>query len=103
MSDRHEYLLKLTHRAEIDPDFRQRLLSDTHGAVTEELGIEIPEGMNIRVVEEQPGEAVIVLPPTTSDEVSDEELAGAAGGGTAWLGGECNTPHCTVGGCPPHH
>jgi len=85
---RSQYSEQLIARAERDSDFRKRLIDDPKAAVREELGVDLPGEMTIRVVQEQPSEAVLVLPiPVESGALREEELAGAAGGtGGSWCG-----------------
>jgi hypothetical protein len=59
-----------------------------------ELGIPLPANVTIRVVEEQPGEVVLVLPatlPASGSQLSDSEPEAVAGGGTldSWGGDLC--------------
>ena len=90
----HEYIDKLIARAQRDEDFRAKLVSDPGSAVSEELGVEIPEGLNVRVIEEATDEVVLVLPAAAgAEELSEEELAKAAGGGVGWGGGS-GLPAC---------
>ena len=60
---------------------KQRLLSDPH-AVLAEHGMNVPEGMNVNVVENTDTKVHITLPaaPTANGDLSDEELENAAGG-----------------------
>ena len=46
-----ELSVRLTDRASVDADFRSRLLSDPKAAVHEELGVEVPDGVAIKVHE----------------------------------------------------
>ena len=74
---------RVVDRAVRDPDFRTRLLENPQEAIQEELGIPISSATTIRVVEEQPGELVLVLPPRPMEAgamISDEELEQVAGG-----------------------
>lgn len=73
-----------------DPGFRNRLLQDPKAAIQEQLGISIPASVSLRVVEEQPGEVVLVLPAGTMQsgaQLSDADLEGVAGGEDTWI--EC--------------
>jgi hypothetical protein len=73
---------RVIERAQRDESFRQRLLDDPKAAISDELDVEIPDSLEIRVVEEQPEEVVLVLPAAArAREVTDEQLAGVAGGG----------------------
>jgi len=53
-------------RAWSDPEYKARLLADPKAALAEELGVELPEGLRVRVVEEQPDLLCIVVPVDTS-------------------------------------
>jgi hypothetical protein len=78
---RGEYTETLIARASSDEEFRRRLLNDPKAAVSDELGIEIPDELTIRVIEEGAGEVILALPPAASPEaLRDEELASVAGG-----------------------
>lgn len=78
---------RVVQRASADPAFRAHLMADPKGAVESELGIAIPVGMKIRVVEERSDEFYIVLPPKErGGEVNDAALAGVAGGGSSTWG-----------------
>ena len=86
---REELAPRLVQKAQDDPDFRQRLLDNPRQVVEEHLGGEVPDYMEINVVEETPTRVYIVLPPETQRELSDEDLDSVAGGtgyhgDTAW-------------------
>lgn len=95
MSERMSFEAQLRERAQREPEFRARLLEDPTAAVGEALGIDVGD-LTIRVVEEQPGEVIIVLPPSAAadDDLSDAELASVAGGGWSndWPGSTCQCP-----------
>jgi hypothetical protein len=89
---RRQYTEQLIQRAERDDEFRARLLSDPPGAITEQLGVELPDTLNLKVIEENPNEVILVLPAKPqSTALRDEQLAGVAGGSGSgsWCG--CNT------------
>ena len=78
---RGEYTERLIERASSDEEFRRRLLDGPKAAISDELGVEIPDALKIRVIEEGADEIILALPPTASPEaLRDEELASAAGG-----------------------
>ena len=64
-----------------DDALKQRFLSDPH-AVLAEHGMDVPEGMNVNVVENTDNTVHVTLPaaPENMGELSDDELANAAGG-----------------------
>jgi len=63
-----------------DEAFKQRLLADPAGTLKAE-GIEVPEGVRVQVVENTAHVITLVIPEQPKD-LSDEALAGAAGGTT---------------------
>ena len=74
-------LKQLYHRAATDGKFRRRCLEDAHAAIEEISGLAVPEGAQVRFVE-QIDEQVLVLPKLLEEgaELTEEELAEAAGG-----------------------
>ena len=72
----------LVSKAAEDDDFRGRLVEDTHAVIEEKYGFEIPEGMNLVVVEDDASTIHLVLP--RSSRLTDEELATASGGEFYW-------------------
>jgi hypothetical protein len=84
---RSQYTEQLIERAERDDEFRARLLSDPRGAISEQLGVELPDTLNVKVIEENPSEVILVLPAKSqSGALRDEELASVAGGSGSWCG-----------------
>jgi len=49
-------------RAQTDPDYRARLLADPRAALGELLGVEIPERLEVQVVQERPDLLCVVVP-----------------------------------------
>ena len=68
----------LVQRSLQDEDFRRRLLDDPKAAVEQELGKRLPEGVEVRVVEETAETIYLVLPGASAvgqgGEISDEQL-----------------------------
>ena len=64
-----------------DDALKQRFLSDPH-AVLADHGMDVPEGINVNVVENTDNTVHVTLPaaPENMGELSDDELANAAGG-----------------------
>ena len=59
-------------------DFRARLLASPKEAIREEMPIEIPESFEIKVLEDGPTTAHLVLPPTAKlTELDLQEAHGA--------------------------
>jgi hypothetical protein len=90
---------QIIDRATRDPAFRSRLLENPKMAIEEELGRSIFSSATIRVIEEQPGEVILVLPARPIEpgtNLSDEDLERVAGGATVATV-ECST--CAAG-CP---
>jgi hypothetical protein len=82
---RAEWERTLVQRSMEDEDFRQRLLDDPKGTVEQELGTQLPEGVQVRVVEETADTIYLVLPSASvvgeGGEISDQELEAVAGAG----------------------
>jgi hypothetical protein len=76
----------LVHRSLEDEDFRRRLLEDPKAAVEQEMGAQLPEGVEVRAVEESQQTIYLVLPSASplgqGEEISDQELEQVAGGGS---------------------
>lgn len=73
--DRKDAERRLIEKASQDPDFRASLLNDPKATVAREFDIEdMPEDLNIRVIEETSTELVIVLPPDLSSGMDDGQL-----------------------------
>ncbi|QDU94138.1 NHLP leader peptide family RiPP precursor [Lignipirellula cremea] len=93
-----------------DADLKTRLLSDPM-AVCKERGIVPPEGVVLKVVENDVSTIHLVLPEApTEAELSEEELEGVAGGGGFSIGigpgggvsfgiGGCSGGRCSSSGC----
>jgi hypothetical protein len=76
---RRELEAQVVARAWADESFRERLRTDPHGAVAEVTGVEVPESIEIEVLEETPEKGYLVI-PVNRVEISDEQLDAAAGG-----------------------
>ena len=73
---------RLLEKAAEDEAFRARLLADPKAAVSDELGVEIPDGFTIEVHEEAADTSHLVLPPSAA--LGDAELERVAGGEVNW-------------------
>jgi Nitrile hydratase, alpha chain len=67
-----------------DESFRQRLLDDPKGIIEQEMGRRLPEGVEVRVIEESADTIYLVLPSASAvgegGPLSDRELDAVAGG-----------------------
>ena len=95
----------LIQRSIEDESFRQSLLADPRTSVEQELGTQLPESIEIRIVEESTDTIYLVLPSASplvgeGGELSDQELEAVAGGteiGFSWdQPGNIGTTQCDV-------
>ena len=77
-----ELKAQILSRADEDGDFRARLIADPKAAVAEETGTIVPNGFELVVHEDSATTVYLVLPP--SPELTEAELAMAAGGNPEW-------------------
>ncbi len=74
----------LIERAGKDTAFRELLTANPRGALKSMLGVDPIPSYRINVIDEQPGEIVLVLPRRLAeDELPDELLDYASGGNAA--------------------
>lgn len=91
-----EFQNELIGRALKDESFRQELLADPKAVVEKEMGklkegSKLPAALEVKVIE-QPANALYLVLPTLSDELSDEALDNVAAGGNCDQAG-------SIGGC----
>jgi len=90
MSDtKQDLYTRILDQASRDPGFREQLKTDPRGAIQSSLGIAVPEGVTINVVEEAPSTAYIVLPHVSSS-TGDTDIGAA---GITWSAAS-NGCHC---------
>ena len=80
---RRDLEVQLIDRACSDAAFKEALLRDPKPALKTEIGIDLPEEIELRVVEETPDTIYLVLPEPPDPcrpELSEEELEDLAGG-----------------------
>jgi hypothetical protein len=68
----------LVAKAWSDESLKRRLVKDP-AAVLDEHGIEVPRGIELRVVEDTDEVCHLVLPPSPAGDLSDEELTSSIG------------------------
>ncbi|MGF1471336.1 MAG: NHLP leader peptide family RiPP precursor [Rubrobacteraceae bacterium] len=84
---------RLVQRTMEDEELRQRLLNNPKVTIEQEIGAHLPEGLEIRAVEETQDTVYLVLPfkpqsPSEGSELSERELATVAGGWDPTAGGD---------------
>jgi hypothetical protein len=100
---RAEWERTIVQRSLQDEDFRQRLLDDPKGTLEQELWSGLPEGFEVRVVEESADTIYLVLPSASAlgdqgGELSDGELEAVAGGlGDRYTDNDDTCGRCDVG------
>ena len=68
-------------KAITDEEFREELLANTNETIEKIAGEALPEGFQVKVIENDPAyAATFVLPPMASGELGEEELSVVAGG-----------------------
>lgn len=95
-NSRRELESKIIAHAWKDPRFRERLLKDPKSAL-KELDCPVPEKLQLKVIEEQENQWLLVLPkvPVDAANLSEIELNSAAGGSSPPLvGGNTDWWHC---------
>lgn len=73
-----EILEQLLSRAGEDQDFRARLLSEPEATLKQEYGFAVPDGMQLKVIEDSRTTSHLVLPP--NPQLSMEEMRAVSGG-----------------------
>ena len=83
-------------------DFRQRLLEDSKGTEEQELGSRLPEGVEVRVVQESARTIYLVLPSGLAYRRRRRTLRSGARGGGRWRGHHCGLVRlCQLSLLPP--
>lgn len=59
--------VQIIKKAWEDPAFKAKLLADPKAALKEAFGIQIPEGIEIKAVEETTSQYYLVIPPKPED------------------------------------
>lgn len=84
-------------KAWADDDFKTRLLQDPAAVLSEE-GLPLPQGIEIRAVENTDKVLYLTLPPKPSEELSDDQLSSVAGGATTSTAATAGSGGCLS--CP---
>jgi hypothetical protein len=85
MTEERNQLAELFAACWKDEALKARFMSDPK-AVLAEYDMPVPEGIDVKVVENADNTVHITMPapPSGSNELSDEELSNAAGGGSGY-------------------
>jgi Nitrile hydratase, alpha chain len=67
-------------KAHRDPNFRKELLSNPKGTVEEMLGSSLPGNVSVSVLQDSDTKVHIVIPPASTEELSEEQLEAVSGG-----------------------
>ncbi len=78
MKSGEEMLRQIVEKSALDTDFRQQLLADPKAAISDELGISIPDSMNIMVHESDMQTVHLALPPDPN--ITEEQLEAVSAG-----------------------
>ena len=78
MRNGDEMLQQIVDKSVLNEQFRQQLLSDPKTAISQELGISIPESMTIKVHESDMQTVHLALPPDPN--VTEEQLEAVSAG-----------------------
>ena len=70
---------QLLAKAEEDAAFRAQLLENPRAAIKDATGLMVPDGINVRVLEDNAADVHLVLPPEGRN-LSDREIGGVVGG-----------------------
>ncbi len=79
-------LQEIQQKSAVDSAFRASLLADPKAALAS-VGLDVPDGITVDVIEAGYNRLPIVLPPVQSGELSDEALAGMVGGAAQAVSG----------------
>ena len=78
MRNGDEMLQQIVDKSVLNEQFRQQLLSDPKTAISQELGISIPESMTIKVHESDMQTVHLALPP--GPNITEEQLEAVSAG-----------------------
>ena len=73
-----EMMQEIVQKAHVDAEFRQSLLSDPKSTICDELGISMPESMNIEIHESDMQTVHLALPPDPN--LTEEQLEAISAG-----------------------
>ena len=86
---------RVVARAWQDEAFKGRLLAEPREALAE-MGVEVPAGHEVRAVEDTEWVRHLVIPPSSGEELSEEQLDQVAGGEQWFESRPGGTPRCMI-------
>ena len=97
MTEQRDQLADLFAACWKDETLKQRFMSDPK-AVLAEYGMDVPDGIDVNVVENTDTTVHITMPapPSGGMALSDDELSNAAGGGSKIHGVSCAACHDNI-------
>jgi len=99
MGTREQLERQIIEKAMKDEAFRKKLIADPKYVLEQEMGMKLPNSLDIKVLEEDAQTFYLVLPqnPALSEdgELSEAELEGVSGG---W-GGDTSKLSCIISEC----
>ena len=81
-SSRSKKEADLIEKAVEDEAFRQEFIANPKDVLQRELGKQLPESVNVKVLQEDGDNLYIVIPGAPPSGLSSDQLAGVAGGRT---------------------
>ncbi|MEL7061408.1 MAG: NHLP leader peptide family RiPP precursor [Acidobacteriota bacterium] len=78
----------ITKNAATDDQYRNKLLADPKEVLEKHLQRDLPDWLQVEVVQEQANKIYLVAPHVPSDELSDDDLEMVAGGKGEMVGGD---------------
>ena len=78
MKSGEEMLRQIVEKSALDADFRQQLLAAPKTTISDELGVSIPDSMNIIVHESDMQTVHLALPPDPN--ITEEQLEAVSAG-----------------------
>ena len=78
MRNGNEMLQQIIDKSAVDAEFRQQLLADPKNTISTELGITIPDSMNIQIHQSDMQTVHVALPPDPN--ITEEQLEAVSAG-----------------------
>ncbi len=76
----NQFITDIKKKSSEDEAYRQLCLDNPHEAIKQVSDMEVPEGVNINIIENKPGVAHTIILPPEQGALKDEELDQISGG-----------------------